>query len=229
MKKHNLFFTMIVILPALILSACGAAATGTPLPTQTPVDIPAIYTAAAQTVIAQFTEQAPTLTPTSLFTNTPIFPTATAVIPSATVQKCEDSTFVEDVTIPDGTQMAVNQHFTKTWRVQNTGSCIWLTTFYLGFSYPQGGQMGGQTKVPLPSAVAAGQTVDISVSLIVPNQTGKITGVWSLFDDKGNAIGKPLTVVINVGVASPTPTGALTATAALTATNTLAPTETPTK
>ena len=217
---------MIVILPALILSACGAAATGTPLPTQTPVDIPAIYTAAAQTVIAQFTEQAPTLTPTSLFTNTPIVPTATAVIPSATVQKCEDSTFVEDVTIPDGTQMAVNQHFTKTWRVQNTGSCIWLTTFYLGFSYPQGGQMGSQTKVPLPSAVAAGQTVDISVSLIVPNQTGKLTGVWSLFDDKGNAIGRNLTVVVNVGVPSATPTAGPTATPTLAITNTLAPTDT---
>jgi hypothetical protein len=229
MKKSPLSLALIVIIPALILSACGSAATGTPLPTQTPVDIPAIYTAAAQTVIAQFTEQAPTLTPMPLFTNTPIVPTATVAISSPAVQKCEDSTFVSDVTIPDGTQMAVNQHFTKTWRVQNTGSCIWLTTFYLGFSYPQGGQMGGQIKVPLPSAVAAGQTVDVSVNLIVPNQTGKLTGVWSLFDDRGNAIGKPLTVVINVGVASPTPTGALTATPALTATNTLAPSATPTK
>jgi hypothetical protein len=227
MKKHNLYFAMIAIIAILPLSACGAAAaTGTPAPTSTPVDIPAIYTQAAQTVIAQITEQAPTITPSPVFTNTPIAPTATVLIPSPTVQKCEDSAFVEDVAIPDGTQLAVNQHFTKTWRVQNTGSCTWITTFYLGFSY--GEAMGGQTKVPLTAAVAAGQTVDVSVSLTVPNKTGTLTGVWSLYDAKGVNFGRLLTVVINVGAASPTPTGSFTATPALSVTNTLAPTETPT-
>jgi hypothetical protein len=123
--------------------------------------------------------------------------------------------------------MAVNQHFTKTWRVQNTGTCTWITTFYLGFAF--GEQMGGQTRVPLKAAVATGQTADFSVSLIVPNKTGKLTGVWSLFDDKGNTVGKNMTVVIDVGVPSATPTGGITATPALTATDTLAPSETPTK
>jgi hypothetical protein len=122
--------------------------------------------------------------------------------------------------------MAVNQHFTKTWRVQNSGTCTWITTFYLGFAY--GELMGGQTKVPLTSAIATGQTVDLSVSLIAPNKTGKLTGVWSLFDDKGNTIGKPLTVVINIGVPSSTPTGNLTVTPASTATGSLVPTETST-
>jgi hypothetical protein len=218
MKNRPLNFAMIMTITALILGACGGAATGTPAPTSTPVDVAAIYTQAAQTVIARFTEQAPTITPTPLFTNTPIVPSATLLTPSPTVQKCEDSVFVEDVTIPDNTQMAVNQHFTKTWRVQNTGTCTWITTFYLGFAF--GEAMSGQTKVPLPSAVAAGQTVDLSVSLTVPNKTGKLTGVWALFDDKGNTIGKNLTVVVDVGVPSSTPT------AAATATNTVAPTTT---
>ena len=174
--------------------------------------------------IAQLTEQAPTITPTPAFTDTPILPTATLVIASPTVQKCEDSAFVQDVTIPDGTQLAVNQHFTKTWRVLNTGTCTWLTTFYLGFAY--GEQMGGQTRVALPSAVAAGQTVDLSVSLTVPNKTGQLTGVWALFDDKGNTIGKNLTVVVTVGVPSATAKVGPTATPILSVTNTLAPTET---
>ncbi len=224
MKKHSLLFSMIVILPALILSACGSAATPTPLPTPTAVDIPAIQTAAVQTFIAQITADAPTITPTPAVTDTPIAPTATAVIASPTVQKCEDSAFVTDITIPDGTQVAVNQHFTKTWQVQNTGTCTWLKTFYLGFAY--GELMGGQTKVLLPAAVAAGQTADLSVNLIVPNKTGKLTGVWALFDDKGNAIGRNLTVVVNVGVPSATPTVGPTATPALSITNTLAPTNT---
>jgi len=224
MKKHSLHLAMIMIIAALILSACGGAATATPAPTNTPVDIGAISTAAVQTFIAQLTAQAPTITPTPLFTDTPLAPTATVVTPSPTVQKCEDVAFVEDVTIPDDTQMAVNQHFTKTWRVQNTGSCTWITGFYLGYSF--GEQMGGQTRVPLTAAVAAGQTADISVSLTVPNKTGKLTGVWAIFDDKGVNFGPVLTVVINVGVASPTPTGSLTTTPGLTATATLTPTVT---
>jgi hypothetical protein len=140
--------------------------------------------------------------------------------------KCEDSIFISDVTIPDGTQMAVGQRFTKTWRVQNTGTCTWITSFYLGFSFGEG--MSGQTRVPLTAAVAPGQTTDLSVSLTVPNKTGKLTGVWSLYDNTGNNFGKLLTVVINVGVASPTPTGNVTATPAVGVTATLASTATPT-
>jgi hypothetical protein len=228
MKKHIRYFAMVLILVMVGISACGGAtATGTPVPTSTPVDIPAIFTEAAQTVIFQLTQQAPTITPTPLFTNTPTLPPATPMTPSPTVQKCEDAAFVSDVTIPDGTQMVVNQHFTKTWRVMNTGTCTWLTSFYLGFSY--GESMGGVTKVSLASAVAAGQTVDLSANLIVPNKTGKLTGVWAIFDNTGVNFGKVLTVVINVGVPSATPTGGATATPGLTATNTLAPSETPTK
>jgi hypothetical protein len=222
MKKRKLYFGMVLIIAILALSACGSAATTVPAPTSTPVDISAIFTEAAQTVVAQLTAQAPTLTPTPLFTDTPTLPAATEVTPSPTVQQCEGLTFVEDVTIPDNTQMAVNQNFTKTWRVQNTGSCTWITTFYLGFAY--GEQMAGQARVPLKSAVAAGQTADLSVSLTVPNKTGKLTGVWSLFDDKGNTIGKNLTVVIDVGVPSSTPTAGPTATGTLAPSATLTPT-----
>jgi len=85
--------------------------------------------------------------------------------------------------------MAVNQHFTKTWRVQNSGSCTWITTFYLGFAY--GELMGGQTKVPLTSAVATGQTVDLSVSLIAPNKTGKLTGSGLYSTIKAIPLGNP--------------------------------------
>ena len=219
MKKHSLHLAMIMIIAALILSACGGAATATPAPTNTPVDIGAISTAAVQTFIAQLTAQAPTITPTPLFTDTPLAPTATVVTPSPTVQKCEDVAFVEDVTIPDDTQMAVNQHFTKTWRVQNTGSCTWITGFYLGYSY--GEAMTTLTRIALPSAVAAGQTVDLSVNLTVPNKTGKLTGVWAIFDNKGINFGPVLTVVVNVGVPSATPTGS-------SATNTPTPTATAT-
>jgi hypothetical protein len=72
--------------------------------------------------------------------------------------------------------------------------------------------------------VTAGQQIDLSVSLKVPNKSGKLTGVWSMVDDKNQPFGTLLTVVINVGTASPTPTATMT----LTPQNTTAPTETPT-
>jgi hypothetical protein len=248
MQKHYFYIAMLVALGAFVLSACGSAA-GNTTPTSTPLSVEAISTAAAQTVFAQLTQQAPTTQPTAVFTNTLVM-TATSAIsqPSRTLAlptsaNCANSKYVSDVTIPDGTQLPVNQEFTKTWRVQNTGTCQWTTSFKLTFSYGEG--MGGQA-VSLANSVATGQQVEISVKLKVPNKTGKLTGVWVLLDDKGQHFGELLTVVINVGAVSPTPTGSVTATPTQTftpgggststptatntptLTNTPAPTETPT-
>jgi hypothetical protein len=235
MKKHYFGITLIVIMGAFLLGACGSsAAKETPTPT---LSIEAISTSVAQTVIAQITQAAPTITPTPVFTNTPdvtatptlLNPTATR--PAPTAAKCANMKFVSDVTIPDGTQMPAGQAFTKTWKVQNIGTCTWTTGFKLSFSF--GEAMGGQT-VAFASTVATGQTVDISVNMIVPNKTGKLTGVWTLLDDKGQPFGPTLTVVINVGAVSPTPTGSVTATPTQTltpvsTTETPAATETPTE
>lgn len=234
MKKHYFRIVLIVIVGAFVLGACGSSASkATPTPT---LSIEAISTAAVQTAFAQLTLEAPTITPTPAFTNTPeatatpkdTQPTATR--PAPTAARCVAMKFVSDVTIPDGTQMPVGQAFTKTWKVQNTGTCAWTTNFKLAFSF--GEVMGGQTTA-LPSA-ATGQTVDISVNLTVPNKTGKLTGVWTLQDDKGQPFGPTLTVVINVGTVSPTPTGSATVSPTLTSTpvsttETPVPTESPTE
>jgi hypothetical protein len=235
MQNKTIRIAIVLILGAFVLGACGPAAEkATPTPTQ--LSVAEISTAAAQTVIAQLTQSAPTITPTPLFTNTPLTTatatptrlTATQAIPTSA--SCASYTFVSDVTIPDGTQMPANTTFTKTWRVKNSGTCAWTTNFKLIFSF--GEAMGGQT-VALANSVPTGQTADISVNLTVPSKTGKLTGAWTLVDDKGQHFGAILTVVINVGAVSPTATGS--ATVAPTKTNTpievstatSTPTETP--
>lgn len=236
MQKHYFRIALIVFVIAFVLGACGSSASNA-TPTSTPLSVDAISTAAVQTFIAQLTQQAPTITPTPVFTNTPnvtatptgLKPTATKPVPTSA--SCANMKFVSDVTIPDGTQMPVNQAFTKTWRVQNSGTCTWTTSFKLVFSF--GEAMSGQT-VALASAVPTGQTVDLSVAMKVPNKTGKLTGVWSLQDDKGQPFGPTLTVVINVGAVTPTATGSATVapTQTLTpvaTTETPVPTETPTE
>jgi hypothetical protein len=237
MQKQIFRIALIVIVGAFALGACGGA---NATPTATPVIVEAIQTAAAQTVIAQLTQQAPTITPTPAFTNTPNV-TATPTLaqptqtkPAPTAANCANYLFISDVTIPDGTQMPAGQAFTKTWRVQNNGTCTWTTNFKLAFSF--GEAMGGQA-VPFASAVPTGQKVDISVDLKVPNKTGKLTGAWILVDDKGQHFGAILTVVINVGTASPTPPGSATVEPTKTntpipvstSTDTPVPSETPTE
>jgi hypothetical protein len=229
MHKHSIWIALILILSVLVLGACGSSASQA-TPTSTPLSVEAVSTAAVQTAFAQLTLVAPTITPTPTITNTPettATPTleATATKPSPTPTGCANLKFITDVTIPDGTQMPVGQAFTKTWRIQNTGTCEWTTSFKLVFSY--GEAMGGQA-VNMASTVDTGQTVDVSVNMKVPNKTGKLTGVWSMVDDKNQPFGPLLTVVINIGTVSPTPTGSLTGTPTLetTANASLTPTET---
>ena len=59
--------------------------------------------------------------------------------------------FVKDVTIPDGTQLSAGEVFTKTWRLQNRGTCTWTPDYML--VYTSGDQMGSTTAVRLPGNV----------------------------------------------------------------------------
>lgn len=106
-------------------------------------------------------------------TVTPVSPTPTA-LPST----CNLAKFVKDVTIPDGTVLGAGQTFTKTWRIQNVGSCTWTTAY--DWVFVSGNAMNAPAVVPLTQNVAPGQTVDISVTMKSPNVSGDYTGYWML-------------------------------------------------
>jgi hypothetical protein len=79
MRNHQSTFLLIVVVLGIGLAACNLPAS----PEPTPVDQSAAYTAAAETIVAQLTEVAETLTPTTA-TDTQPEPTQTAVLPTAT-------------------------------------------------------------------------------------------------------------------------------------------------
>jgi hypothetical protein len=116
--------------------------------------------------------------PTPTFT---VFPNPTRP-PIVNVPRCNDSLFLVDVTIPDGTILAPEENFVKTWRVKNTGTCGWTTSFALGFSY--GNLMSGNDAT-LPNSVDAGDSIDISVDLTTPKATGWYGGWWRLRNESG--------------------------------------------
>lgn len=184
---NNHFRKLIVPLFALLAAslACSRLTGSTPQPAAT---LDALYTSAAQTLEGMSTEAAvatqnsatPTLslsvpTATSIIVNT-----STPVPPFSPVPqtRCDAAAFVSDVTYPDGTNVSLGGAFTKIWRLKNVGTCTWTTSYALVFV--SGDSLGAPAAVAVPTNVGPGQTVDLAVNLIAPDQTGRYRGFWKL-------------------------------------------------
>lgn len=140
-----------------------------------------------------------TITPTSTATTTPVIPTATATATVVPIP-CNQATYVMDVSIPDNSTLTAGQSFVKTWRIQNSGSCTWTTSYVIYFF--NGSSMSAPASVPFPRSVKPGETVDLSVPMVAPGTTGTFAGGWNLMAPNGSVFGVgksggvPLTVVI---------------------------------
>lgn len=175
------------LVTALELSACSGQAppaTITPTPTQTQTSIPVVTETPAlvETPQTQPVEEMqldiadnplPTVTATSI--STPAAPTNS---PDCT----NSATFVADVTIPDLTNFVGGTTFTKTWRIRNTGTCVWGPDYKL-VNYSEE-TMGAPGSVPL-DVTLPGQTLDISVDMIAPNRIGKHRGNFVIKNPRG--------------------------------------------
>jgi hypothetical protein len=200
MMKRHLIFSLLIF--ALALAACG------PSEADIQATVAVAETNAVSTAYAQLTEFAlanPSATPTPLPTATPM-PTNTPIVTATAgsgagaggvtgTSGCDGMTFVSDVSIPDGEEITAGTPFTKTWSVQNSGTCDWSTAYQL--LYSSGDQMGGPSSQTLPAAISVGTTGNVSVELIAPSTAGTYTGYWALANAAGQAFGY-LSVVIEV-------------------------------
>lgn len=190
---------IVLLISVALLAACGSQAEATPTP-----DVNALYTAAAQTIIAETTQTAaawtvtpqPTPTETEAFTPTPEI-TSTPEAPTAE-GLCDDSAFVTDVTIPDGyNQLTPGQEFTKTWRLKNTGTCPWAPTYQIVYGY--GDQMNGNKATSIGVEVPPGAEVEITLTLVAPTVSGSYTGYWRM----ANTAGAPFGIFFSVSITIP--------------------------
>ncbi len=149
-----------------------------------------------------------TLAPIPSITTAPA--SSTTIRPNATAAaNCTDSAkFIADVTIPDGTALASGEPFTKTWRLQNNGTCTWNKEYALVFN---GGQLlDAPQAVPLAQEVAPGKTTDVSIKMVAPVFAGEYQGGWKLRNNRGATFGvgsngqTVFTVLVVVG-ATPVP------------------------
>ena len=189
----------IILLTGIVLSACGGQAAQA---TETPTAVPETPT-----------EQPATNTPTEAVipvtgeTSTPS-PTATVFVPENPADCVNKAAFVSDVTIPDNSNVPGGSAFTKTWRVQNAGTCIWWSGYTL--QHYSENAMSAPASVPLPFT-NPGQTADISVDLIAPSVAGTYRGNF-VIKNPANLImqvdnDSRLWLIINV-TSSPTGTSA---------------------
>ena len=200
-RQTKTIFTLIIIIGGLF-SACNMSQ-GTAIPTLEPGGV---YTLAAHTVSAQLTLAAggtpsppdeafpaPTQIIEPIGTPSPVDELAENLsLPETDTPSAErlydHLTFIEDVTYPDGADVSPGMLFTKTWRVQNTGTHAWTSGYSLVF---EGGEaMGATASLQFTkNVVEPGEIIDISVDLIAPEVIGTYQGYWMLRNLEGKLFG----------------------------------------
>ncbi|HRA64938.1 MAG TPA: transporter substrate-binding domain-containing protein [Caldilinea sp.] len=132
----------------------------------------------------------------------PVEPTPTPPAPGC----LDNMAYVADLTYDDSNAIpfvSAGQHFVKSWRVLNNGTCTWKKGYALTYVAMPGttpaNQMGG---VPLiiQSDVQPGQSYDLSLNLMAPLQPGQYTGIWQMVNAQGQPFGQKIWVRIQVPV-----------------------------
>ncbi len=153
---------------------------------------------ATQTLVINPTEAIATGTPI-VATTTPGAPPTASGPTTCTLA----STFISDVTIPDGTTVAPGGSFVKTWAIQNAGTCSWgggYNAVLVG-----GLPFGASSPQPIPAA-GPGDIINVSITMVAPTTPGPASSVWQLQASNGVVFGTRFDAVINVpGAPTPRP------------------------
>ncbi len=142
--------------------------------------------------------------PTPVPTLEPSQPTPTPVA-STTPAPCVDGmTFVTDLNLNDNNMkspppMPPGQPFKKGWRIRNTGTCTWDSSYkltYDGGNTPAS-SMGGQP-TPINGTVPPNAEHDIFVDLVAPTAPGVYQGFWVMRNGQDLKFGNRIWVGIQV-------------------------------
>lgn len=105
-----------------------------------------------------------------------------------------DATFVQDVTVTDGQEMAPSTSFEKVWKLRNSGSHAipaGTRSVYVG-GHGFGVNLGAEGPV-LERKIEVGEEFELRMpGLIAPATPGEHLGFWRLMDDKGERFGDKL-------------------------------------
>jgi hypothetical protein len=218
-------FFWVVLGICLLVAACSSTE-GDTSPTPEPETV---LTAAAQTANAQLTELAKpqntdTPAPGTDGMETPLPPTASSDLstqdtPGGNINSTATpatggvdlAEFSADISIPDGTDFNPGADLTKVWQLRNSGTNTWTTDY--GLAFFSGEQMSAPSKVLISGNVPPGETVEVAVDMVAPQNVGTYTGFWKMQDPAGDFFEYAVFVQIDVvgdaasGTALPKPSG----------------------
>ena len=181
--------------------------TASPTNTNTPVSLVTLAPPPTWTQAPVFNPVLPTIIKSPTVTGTQYTPT---VNPALSAVGCNNLGLILDVTVPAGSVLKPGENFTKTWKVENNGTCDWALLYRLVFI--SGDRMDGDPSA-LGKVIVPGKWTQLSVGLVAPTKGGTYTGVWRMATQQGAPFGSSLTVSIVVGTPTDTPQPTSTATA----------------
>lgn len=131
--------------------------------------------------------------PTPVFTPTVATPTLSPMVNSA---NCTNVlSFVDDVTVPDGTSFKAGETIEKKWKVRNDGSCNWIDGYTLvNF---EGDPLGSEKTLPLVGYPAEKEGV-ITIEFIAPETPGHYHSGWIAANPNGSYFGDAFYIQIVV-------------------------------
>ena len=180
MRTHWIFEWTLVCLLGLTLAGCKGTSGPDPNKIQGEVFVP----------------------PTPAVTATTFIPPATATPPAVEVFRpsptpaCQDNlTYLEDLSIPDGTQVSPGASLDKRWLVENTGSCNWEQGYTLQLvAGPNLGLSETQDLYPARS----GSSATIRLIFLAPSEANVYRSAWQAYNPQGDAFGDPIFIEVNV-------------------------------
>ncbi|NSW52082.1 MAG: hypothetical protein HPY85_06225 [Anaerolineae bacterium] len=185
MMKHLLLLLLCFFL--LLPASCGLMPNGTVDPGAT-VEAAVQQTAAVQ--LTAFAETAawavPGTTPTPVVVQTATPPEQTP--PPTEVPVLRDIALLFGVvSVGAETEVFPGERFDVIWRIRNVGETDWNGDYSLVIV--SGDPMGAPERIPLRTAVAIGEIIELRLKLTAPEALGSHTALWLLENDQGKTFG----------------------------------------
>jgi len=136
-------------------------------------------------------------TPLVLLSSPTSIETVAAPLTTATPACINGLRFVEDVTVPDGSQVAPGEIIDKRWKVDNVGACNWDESYRLRLV--AGPELGAPSEQALYPARSGTQAIIRSL-FVAPAEPGVYRSAWQAYDPQGQSFGDTIFIEIIVAV-----------------------------
>ena len=105
--------------------------------------------------------------------------------PTASPACTNNLTYLQDLSIPDGSQVATGSMLDKRWKVRNSGTCNWDDNYQI--KLVDGNELGAKEQSLYPAR--SGTELTIQIIFTAPNEPGTYQSAWQAYDPQGNPFG----------------------------------------